>query len=513
MNRSQTRIILLQSHTGIGITIAAFFYIALFFGTISMLGPYLGTWEKPSRHFSPVQKKAIDLDALISPLLECGDWPDSGIRVTLPGRRDPALSIGHRFIDPVYLHPVTGTVLRHEGRGLTRFLVNLHSGRVLGRTGVYIMGLGAVGVLFLGINGWWLILSHRDHSVSLWRWKTGAWLRWHRKLAQWLFPVLFILALTSTLFGVGFPFGGGLAYVASLGAKASTHAVLGPVIFSPKNKLTPSGQKAKMASLNQLYRKACNDFTAVDIQTIGLDHWGDKNAVITFSGPLKKRRWLTERINRLSITYRATDGGLLMKEEIGNVHWVKKLLSGFYFFHFLTDAGPFVRWLMFFCGFGLCIGVGAPVLAWIWKRPDRKRGGWRYFVWSRIFITFFWGLLPATAILFLLHWLLPQDLAERMVWLKGIFYLIWQSTLIWTIVQENDRKAAGSLLIAAGACLCAAPVVHGFSTGFFFWTSFAAGLSVVAWVDMGLMCAGGLCLWCGLKLYAPLITITLGNRI
>ena len=508
MNRSQARIILLQSHAGIGIAVAAFFFIALFFGTISMLSPYLGNWEKVSRHFSPVQRSAIDLDALVGQVIDRGGWPDSGIRVTLPSQRDPALSIGHRFVDSVYLHPGTGTELKHEGRGLNRFLVDLHSGRVLGRTGVYIMGLGAVGVLFLGINGWWLIFSHRDYSVSLWRWKVGAWLRWHRKLTQWLFPALFLLALTSAFLGFGFPFGGGLAYVASHGAKASTHSVLGSVVFGPKTKLTSTGLKADMTALNQLYRKACKDFVDVDIQTIGLDHWGDRNAVITFSGPLKKRSWLTERINRLSITYRASDGCFLMKEDIGSVHWIKKLLSCFYFFHFLTDAGPLLRGLMFFCGSGLCLGVGAAVLAWIWKRPGRQKQGWQYFIWSRIFITIFVGVIPATAVLFLSHWLLPQGCEDRMVWLKGIFYLAWQSTLIWEIVQENNRRSVGGLLIVAGVCLCAAPIAHGFATGFFIWTSLRARLLTIAGVDMGLVFAGGLCLWCGLKLYAPLIETT-----
>ena len=62
--------------------------------------------------------------------------------------------------DPVLLEPLQ-QAYRGTGLPMERIMLDLHSGRILGRAGVYIMDAAAIGFLLLAASGVWLWLRRR----------------------------------------------------------------------------------------------------------------------------------------------------------------------------------------------------------------------------------------------------------------------------------------------------------------------------------------------------------------
>lgn len=489
MRTSQSIHILTQTHRIIGLTVAVLFHVALYFGVLSMFAPHLAQWEKQSRHFTASPDAILPLDSLVPPRLDEGVWPETGLTITLPGSREPALAIGHKLMTPILVNPATGQTILDEGPGPSALFVELHLGRVLGRPGVIVMGLACAGALFLIVNGWWLCLLKSGSRVPLFRAHSASWERGHRLLAQWLFPIMLILALTSAFFGLMFSAGGGLAWVASRGEAAQVQPVLGAAVFPRQAAVQATGHSAVMVSLDNLLADAGQAFPDMNIQKITIDHWGDQAATATFSGPSRTRPWQTERINRILATYSLVDGSLLRHKSVDDTHIVARSLSTFYFLHFMTDAGLAVRLPMFACGLGLCMTVGLCLLSWSAKRIRHAPSTVSTFIQTRLLAASIVGVLPATAAVLAAHWLLPTDLSDRPTWLAGVLYLTWLGSLTWCVARTNVFHAVRDLLTFAGLTFCLLPVTHGLGN-MFFWSTLSLGLTTIAAVDMALLLTG-----------------------
>jgi len=489
LSKAQTRDILFHTHAYIGIGVTVLFYIALFFGTLSMVAPYIALWEKPSRHLSAPAH--YDIDALVTPLLTENAWPEYGVRITLPSHKDPLLSLGHRLMDAIHVNPYSGAVVKDEGSALRDLVVDLHLGRVLGRPGVFLMGVACVGALFLILNGWWLSFKRNSSRAPLLKLRPKRQEHIHRLFSQILSPLMLILALTSAYFGVMFTIGGGLAYGITKGEATMIQRVLGPVVFPKVAPLPKSDTPSSMQSLNSLLEKARENHPHITIQTLTLERWGFEDAKVTFSGPLTQKPYLTERINHLSISFKGSDGTLVHKQEIEEVHWIKKALSVFYFLHFISDTEAFFRLFLFVLGVGLCVSVIAGAWVFVHKRLNNPNTQGAAYLWSLLFIGTFLGSLIATAVAFLAQWLLPFGMEERSTWTEGLFYLSWLATFAYASHTRHYRTSLWQLSCLSGVLLCAVPLIHGIQSGYFLPQALGSGLIGIALVD-GLMGALGL---------------------
>lgn len=479
---------LIESHFKAGIFFSFIFYFSLFFGTLCIVSPYLSIWETESRYFRSEGKK-LEINLPVERELNNQDWPELGIILGFPNTEEPALSIGHRFVSPVFFNPETGEKLKSENPVMKQFFMDLHLGKFLGKKGSFIFGLGAVGFIFLMINGHILVFltKRKNHKKSF--------KNLHSVLARWITPFIFVIILSGAFIGAVADLGTGLSTAASGGEIKSVRGVLGRVIFK-KEQIKPSlNIKVPMQNLNYLYDKALKDFPGIDIKGAKINRWGDKNASISFFGPHKEKKFITGWQNRLSIKYSLFDGSIINKDDLDNIHFVKKIMSLFYYFHFLDDSGVFTRLVLFLLCIGFCASINSSIFSWCRKKENQKNSPYSGFLISRTALAFFSGVVPGTGVFILMGQALPDTVTDRVLILKSAFFLSWQISFIWTLWCVNFEKAKKGIFYFSGIIFIMIPFIHGIKTGFFPWIMISKGLWPQVFVDSGFFISGALLIY------------------
>jgi uncharacterized iron-regulated membrane protein len=198
--------------------------LGLWFAFLGISGSILVFWHALEDQAYPetvikAEGAPLPLETLLARLAEARPQADI-FRIHLPER--PGAAIRLDFFDPIpgsdavsrstaFMHPVTGDLLgeRRFGEAWVHTLYSLHSGLILGRSGVVAAGLMGLGLGLLALLGLWL-WTYRDgrpFSESLAPqpgWRGLRRLRnWHRVLGIWAAAPLILAAMTGAC--IAFP--------------------------------------------------------------------------------------------------------------------------------------------------------------------------------------------------------------------------------------------------------------------------------------------------------------------
>ncbi|QKF82595.1 PepSY-associated TM helix domain-containing protein [Halarcobacter ebronensis] len=476
---------LIRSHTIIGIFVLFFFFLSTYFGTITLLKPYLNSWQNPSRYFVDTSKN-IDLDSSINNALKQLGNPKDRVQVELPSFKDRALSVNFGLSNKVYVNPATGELLdtKLEDNFLSDFFNKMHINLNMSKVGQTLIGLSSIGIIFLTFTGVYLWLLNRKNRVKV----KNFWFKWHKDLSLIAVPYIFAFAISGAFFG--FTLGNSEFFTKSAtnGKESSTGKVVRPIIYPPLAKVKMSNESAEMLSFLTLFNIAKEKYPELKITNINLFKWEDKNAQIVFSGYLQNNRILTGKVNRATVTLSGVNGELIDKKGLEKSHLISTFLSGFYFFHFIPDEGFVVRLLYFIFGIGFAISMVFGLLIWIEKSKSKVSINGNYFsIFSKLIFASSLGIIPATTFVVLLYWLLPFDIEDRATWLSGSFFAFWSFSLFLCVYIKKTLITLKIFTFFTTIFLILIFFVHQITTGFFIWELYFSNLKVAFYIDLTIL--------------------------
>ncbi|AOO65637.1 PepSY-associated TM helix domain-containing protein [Sulfurospirillum halorespirans] len=498
---------LLRLHAALGMVVSLVMYISVFFGIFAIFLPYLQVWEKPSRHIERTDVTQIEYKTMLNQVLEDPNFPKNNLLITLPGTKgETALSISHRFSAPLFFNPFSGEKIQDEGAQshLAGFLNKLHYGKVLdfdkelfgvafSFLGRLLFGFMAVGVMSIVISGVILIIifSYKNKPKT----PQALFSRLHVKIFTWVFPIFLLITLSGAFMNLSLLSSIPMAKLASGGKESRIDAIIGPVLFPKEEARIASGETAPMLPIKTLITKAQTLNPQINFQQLKLVNWNATNAQIELKGYDITKPFLNGgAFNKPSLTLSAVDGSLISEQKALDRSWSVFFAEATFFLHFLAGVDIISRTLVALVMVASALAIGFGVMLWLEKQAKKFDERIPFYHWMAKFsLSIMVGVIPATGVLFVLQWLLPFDLSDRLLWQKGLFYNAWLATLFWAFYRFNTYQAAKEFLALGGVLFIGSVLLHWFMLGFF-------PFSPILGVDIWLLLLGCALLWSARKL-------------
>lgn len=479
-------------HATTGITFSLLMYIALFFGIFAILLPYIQVWEKPSRHFKAPDITKIDYSSMIDPVISDPDFPKNNIIITLPGyQHDPALKISHQFVEPIIFNPNTSLKVENEGdkSQLGEFLNSMHYGGPLKLFGYLVFGFMAVAVMFLVIGGLIqvVVIKYKDSGRN----NQSKFSKWHRKIFTWLFAPFIIITLTGALMNIGYSGSMPMTYLNSKGESSETWKYVGPILYPPMQKIEKTNEKVEMLPINELIQKAQKINPEVDFQKLTLINWKDSSAIVKIEGYNPYMPFLNGITNKPSVTLSAKDGTLIEDVRVLDKHWSGLVYDAAFFLHLLFGVDTVTRLFIVLIMIASTFALGFGVLLYLEKKARKFPKKIPVYNWmGKLSLSVMIGVIPATGVLFVLQWLLPYSIEQRFLLQKGIFFLVWLATLMWSFYRLESYKASKEFLALGSILFLIAPLIHFYKSGYSPIKLFQNEMTEILSVDIGLFIFG-----------------------
>jgi len=494
---------LFRIHISAGIVFSLIMYISLFFGIFAILLPYIKTWEKPSRHFETVNMTQVNYSAMLEEVLKDPDFPKNNVQINLPGfMGDPAVSITHRFVEPIAFNPITQEKLENENKQshLAKFLNELHYGAPLQLLGRVLFGLVAVGAMLLVITGVILVikLNFKNKGNN----QQALFSKIHVKILTWVFPPFLLIILSGAVMNVGLISSGPMSQILTKGEAKDIDSLVGKVLF-PRT-LTPqkSNEIVPMLKIQDLLIKAQEINPQLTLKQVKLINWNDKTAQVEISGYNPYKPFLNGGIfNKPTITLSAYTGELINNKTTMDTTWSVFVAEAIFFLHFLFGIDIFSRILMAIFMASCCIAIGFGAMLWLEKKAKKFDQKVTFYHWmGKLSLASMVGIIPATAILFVLQWTLPFDLQDRVLWQQGMFYNTWLATFFWSFYRINSYQASKEFFFIGGLLFLITPFLHFLHIGITPYTLIEQNMLQILGVDIGLLLFAFLLLYISKKL-------------
>lgn len=495
---------LFRIHVAAGITFSLIMYLAVFFGIFAIFLPYIQTWEKPSRHIQKTDIMSVDYNAMIEEVLKDPNFPKNNILVNLPGRMgDPAVNISHRFVKPIAFNPNTKEKINNEDKNISHlaaFLNELHYGQPLKLIGRLSFGFVAVGTMVLIITG--LILIYLFNFNNQGKSQQAIFSKIHVKVFTWAFIPFLLITLSGAFMNVGLISSGPMSKILTKGEAKGIDAVVGKVLFPQSKPVKKVKEKASMLPLSSLLKKAKEINPQLELKQVKLINWNDKTARVEIIGYNPYKPFLNGGIfNQPHITLSALTAELIENKKVLDNVWPVFVAESLFFLHFLFGIDIFSRTAVALI-MGLCgIAIGFAVMLWLEKKAKKFENKITFYHWmGKLSLATMIGVIPATAVLFVLQWLLPFSLEDRVLWQKGIFYNIWLATLFWSFYRINSYKAAKEFFALAGVLFILSVILHFINQSTTPLTLIKNHMTNILGVDIALFIFGILLLYISKKL-------------
>ena len=262
-----------------------------------------------------------------------------------------------------------------------------------------------------------------------------------------------------------------------------------------------------MQPISTLIKKAGEIAPELIFQRLVLENWGDETARISLEGYNPRKPFLNGVTIKPSVLLDGRDGRLLERHKVSDRPWAVQLTDAVYFLHLLFGVGIFTRSLVFVIMLASGLGIGFGILLWMEKKKRRFKGKLPFYHWMpKLSLAVILGVLPATGLFLVLHWLLPLDLPHRLTWHQGLFFDAWLAALAWSFYRISATRAAREFLITGGVLFMAAPLLHWLKTGLGPVALIQGQMLPILCVDIGLLLAGASFIACAVRLSRNLQT-------
>lgn len=479
-------------HTWVGLLLGWFLYAMFLTGTVSYFKDELSQWARPELgRLADIPDAALVAQRVADEFAKMpggiSQWsirlPDARNNSVYAFWRTAARNPGQRNFAEGHFDPATGERINSRntlgGEFFFRFHFQFHyMPAVWGR---WIAGIAAMFMLIAIVSG---VITHKKIFVDFFtfRWRKGqrSWLDAHNALSVFGLPFHFMITYSGlvTLMALYMPWGESAAFKTPAERQQLT-AELNAFIQPGR----PSGQKAPLASVEQMVRQAQERWGHDNIGRVNVVNAGETNARIAVT------RGEAGRVS-MSPQYMEFDGAtgklLSVKENVGAAAETRGV---FYALHLGRFSDVVTRWLYFIVSFMGTAMVGTGLVMWTVKRrqkladPERPYFGFRLV--ERLNIAGIAGLSIAMASFLWANRLLPLSVEGRADWEVHIFFIAWAAALFHALARPA-KSAWVEQLWTASALLALIPVLNALTTERPLWRSLMDGDWIFAGVD--LMC-------------------------
>lgn len=484
---------LIRGHTIIGLFCISLFYISAYFGSLTFFLPYISYWELPSKHIQKSADYGFNIDDKLDEIVSSYHLSDKNIEIIPPSFKDPRIKISTKNQSSIYLNPNDNKVLDtfYERDNVSEFFNELHFGENIPKVGRFLMGVASIGVLFLILSAILLFVFNKKRTKKEKKSDRRFWIKWHKNLGLLIIPFLFIFVITGAFIGVMLFTSKPYVLNATQNKETNLRKVVAPIIFKQKELLKNSENIVEPLNLSQLYSLAKVNYENLVVKNINIYNYKKDNSQVLFSGYLSDNRAITGEVNRVSIVLNSYDGTVFSKTNLDDTHGIKKSLSLFYFLHFLPDETILIRIIFFVFGIALCVSLAFGYLIWAQKKLNDNNS----FIWSnflnRVVLTIIIGSITCSSILFFTHYLIPNEFIHKDLFMKGIFYIMFFSLLMYSFYENTISKIVKINLYMSSLLLFTAVFLHGIKTDIFIWDSFINKMDVIFYVDLILIILSG----------------------
>ena len=323
----------------------------------------------------------------------------------------------------------------------------------------------------------------------------------HRKIFIWTFAPFIIITLTGAMFNLGLKNSGFMTHIVSKG-EASHHAQIAyPYLFPKPTMSTLNNEKTKMLPISELIIKARKIAPEVDYQKIKIINYGDSSALFILEGYNPYMPFLNGISNKPHVVLSGVDGKLIYQEKVLDRHWSAIFLDMILFLHFLFGVDIFTRLIIVILMIFSTFAVGFGVLLYLEKNSRKfPKEIPTYQGFGKLSLAVMIGVIPATGLLFVLQWLLPFDMENRVLIQKGLFATLWIATLTYSFYKLNSYKTAKEFLYLGGILFLLSPIIHFINSGFSPINLYLNEMYTILSVDIGLFIFGLILLFVAYKL-------------
>ncbi|WP_228256196.1 PepSY domain-containing protein [Aliarcobacter butzleri] len=271
-----------------------------------------------------------------------------------------------------------------------------------------------------------------------------------------------LITISGAVMNVGLISAPPMAKMLTHGEAKAIDELVGSTLFAQNKPIKKENIEVSMLPLNQLLIKAQEINPQLTFKQIKLINWNDKTARVEFIGYNPYKPFLNGGI--FNIPYVALDahtGELLENKKVLDNIIPVFVAEGLFFLHFLFGIDIFSRvivaLIMALCG----VAIGFGVMLWLEKKAKKFEGKITFYHWmGKLSLATMVGVVPATAILFILQWTLPFTLEDRVLWQQGLFYNVWLFTLFWSFYRINSYQASKEFLFIGGVLFIVAVFMH-----------------------------------------------------
>lgn len=301
---------------------------------------------------------------------------------------------------------------------------------------------------------------------------------------------------------VGLISSGPMSKIVSKGEAKAIDEVVGKVLFEESKPIKKINQTAKMLEIKQLLKKASKINPELTFKQIRLKNWNDKSAQVEIVGYNPFKPFLNGGIfNRPTITLSATTEDLIKNQKVMDKVWPVFVAESLFFLHFLFGIDIFSRIIVAVIMALCAIAIGFAMMLYLEKKAKKFDEKITFYHWlGKFSLASMIGVIPATATLFLLQWLLPFSLENRVVWQQGIFYNVWLFTLFWSFFRINSYEASKEFLYSGGIIFILSAFIHSINSGFSFFELISFNLRNILAVDISLILFGAMLIYIAKKL-------------
>lgn len=475
-------------HTWAGLLLGWVLYAMFLTGTVSYFKDELSQWTRPElARLSLVPDQAAVAQRVADELGNVAAG-SSQWSIRLPdGRSNSVYAFwrtrgqGQRAFGEANFDPATGQkVSARETQGgefFFRFHFQLHYLPVV--WGRWIAGIAAMFMLVAIISG---VITHKKIFVDFFtfRWGKGqrSWLEAHNALSVFGLPFHFMITYTGlvTLMALYMPWGENAAFKTPAERQQMTAEL--SVFIQPGK---PSGQKAPLASVEDMVRQAQERWGMGNVGRVTFVHPGDAAARVAVSRGDAGRVSMSPQY----MEFEGITGKLLnVRDNVGAAAETRGVL---YALHLGRFSDTQTRWLYFLVSFMGTAMVGTGLVMWTVKRrsrlrdPERPHFGFRLV--ERLNIASVAGLSIAMTAFLWANRLLPHPMEARADWEIHAFFAVWTLTLLHALLRPA-KTAWIEQLWAAAALLFLLPVLNALTTQRPLWHSLAQGDWVFAGIDI-----------------------------
>ncbi len=477
-------------HTWAGLLLGWVLYAMFLTGTVSYFKDELSQWMRPElARLSQVPDRAVVAQRIADELGNIAPGT-SQWSIRLPDERNNSANVfwrttprnpGERAFGEASFDPATGQRVTSRGtlggEFFYRFHFQFHYMPVV--WGRWLAGIAAMFMLVAIVSG---VITHKKIFVDFFtfRWGKGqrSWLDAHNALSVFGLPFHFMITYTGlvTLMAMYMPWGEMVAFKSPAERQQLT-AELTAFIQPGK----PSGQKAPLASVEEMVRQAQERWGRDNVGRVTAVHPGDAAARVAVARAESGRVSMSPQY----MEFEGSTGKLLkVRDAVGAAAETRGVL---YALHLGRFSDLETRWLYFLVSFMGTAMVGSGLVMWTVKRrqklPDPARPYFGFRLVERLNIASIAGLSIAMTAFLWANRLLPHTLAGRADWEINAFFIVWGLALLHALVRPA-KAAWVEQLWAASVLLFLLPVLNALATQRPLWHSVVAGDWVFAGMDI-----------------------------